>query len=137
MSSCTVETDGNCFIKLVNEEDKTYDKISILVNYSRNGQPNRLEVVYDEVEIPYKIPEEIRAKIRRQKMFSLFDSKRNETLKRQKAEQLAASMKEIEEYKQKKGQITVSFFPFYSFSLCNFLFSSQQYSSYEEILYFQ
>ena len=86
MSSCTVETDGNCFIKLVNEEEKRYDKISILVNYSRSGQPNRLKVVYDKVEIPYKTPEEIRAKIRRQKTFSVFNSKRNETLKRQKEE---------------------------------------------------
>ena len=110
MSSCTGETDGNCFIELVNEEDKTYDMISILVNYSRSGQPNRLEVIYDEVEILYKTPEEIRAKIRRQKTFSLSHSKRNETLERQKAEQLAVLMKEMEEYKQKIGQITVSFF---------------------------
>ena len=120
MSSCTVETDGDCFIKLVNEEDKTYDKISILVNYSRSGQPNRLEVVYDEVEIPYKTPEEIRAEIRRQKTFSVFDSKRNETLKRKKEKQLAASMKEIEEYKQKKGQITVSFFDVIHFPCVTF-----------------
>ena len=69
MGAFSVETDGNCFIKVVNEEERTYDKISILVNYSRSGQPNRLEVVYDEVEQPYKTPEEIRAEIRRKKHF--------------------------------------------------------------------
>ena len=44
-----------------------------LVNYSRSGQPNRLEVIYDEIEIPYKALEEIRAEIQRQKTLSLFD----------------------------------------------------------------
>ena len=81
MGASSVETDGNCFIKVVNEEERTYDKISILVNYSRSGQPNHLEVVYDEVEQPYKTPEEIRAEIHRQKTFSLFHTKRNEALK--------------------------------------------------------
>ena len=81
MGASSVETDGYCFVKVVNEEERTYDKISILVNYSRSGQPNCLEVVYDEVEQPYKTPEEIRAEIRRQKTFSLFDTKRNEALK--------------------------------------------------------
>ena len=81
MGASSVETDGDCFVKVVNEEERTYDKISILVNYSRSGQPNHLEVVYDEVEQPYKTLEEIRAEIRRQKTFSLFDTKRNEALK--------------------------------------------------------
>ena len=70
MGASSVETDGDCFVKVVNEEERTYDKISILVNYSRSGQPNCLEVVYDEVEQPYKTPEEITAEIRRQKTFS-------------------------------------------------------------------
>ena len=47
MGASSVETDGDCFVKVVNEEERTYDKISTLVNYSRSGQPNRLKVVYD------------------------------------------------------------------------------------------
>ena len=81
IGASSVERDGDCFIKVVNEQERTYDKISILVNYSRSGQPNHLEVVYDEVEQPYKTPEEIRAEIHRQKTFSLFDTKRHEALK--------------------------------------------------------
>ena len=41
MGASSVETDGDCFVKVVNEEERTYDKISILVNYSRSGQPNQ------------------------------------------------------------------------------------------------
>ena len=110
MGASSVETDGNCFVKVVNEEERTYEKISILVNYSRSGQPNRLEVLYDEVEQPYKTPEEIRAEIRRQKTFSLFDTKRNEALKRQNKEKLAANLQEIEQYHKNRNEMPVSIF---------------------------
>ena len=129
MSSCTVETDGDCFIKLVNEEDKIYDKISILVNYSRSGQPNRLEVVYDKVEIPYKTPEEIRAEIRRQETFSLFDSQKEMRHSRgKKQNNLLHPWRKLMNTSRKKARLLWVFFDVIHFPCVTFFFSLQQYS---------
>ena len=113
MGSCTVETDGDCFIKLVNQEEKKYDQISILVNYLCSGRPNRLEVNYEEVDIPYKTPEEIRAELRRQKTFSILDAKRHQTLKRQNEEKLATVQEELQ--KTRSSMSVSNYFCHYSF----------------------
>ena len=113
MGSCTVETDGDCFIKLVNHEEKKYDQISILVNYSRSGRPNQLEVNYDKVDIPYKTPEEIHAELHRQKTFTILDAKRHQTLKRQNEEKLATVQEDLQ--KARSSMSVSNYLCYYSF----------------------
>ena len=75
-----VEAISDCHVEIVNKEEKTYDKCSILVNYSRTGKPNRLEIVYDEVDQPWVSEEEKRENARRQKVFSHINRSREQAV---------------------------------------------------------
>ena len=48
-----IETVTDSHVDIINKEDATYDRCCLLVNYSRSGKPNKIDIIYDEVDQPW------------------------------------------------------------------------------------